>query len=70
MADSVKVEFHVLPYAPDPEKQESVNIGVIVFEGGVSSGGRVEVRFVDDWRRAKALNPAADIPYFKALQKD
>jgi hypothetical protein len=42
--------YTVIRYTPNPIAEESINFGVIVFHGS-----DVEIRFTDDWHRAKTF---------------
>ena len=66
MTDELKqCEFLLIRYVPDAIKDEFVNIGVLLLNGGTA-----EVRFTRDWRRVRCLDPAADIEMLEALEAD
>ncbi|MFB3915144.1 MAG: DUF3037 domain-containing protein [Terriglobales bacterium] len=66
MADKSKLEFFLLRYIPDAVKDEFVNIGVVLLNGG----GNAEVRFTRDWRRVRCIDPGADIEMLEALEME
>ncbi len=66
MAVNNQLEFSLIRYVPDVVKGEFVNIGVMLFD----DAGNVHLRFTRDWRRARALDPAADIETLEALESD
>jgi hypothetical protein len=63
MSDLKKVEFFLLRYVPDAIKDEFINIGVVVMDGGAA-----QVRFTQDWRRVRCLDPGADIEMLQGLE--
>jgi hypothetical protein len=70
MADKRQLEFFLLRYVPNAIKNEFVNIGVVMVEGGAQSGGYADVRFTRDWRRLLWLDPQADVDMLEALERD
>ena len=70
MADLRKLEFFLLRYVPDAVKDEFVNIGVVMLEPGANGEGFADVRFTQDWRRVRCLDPQADIEMLEALEPD
>jgi hypothetical protein len=71
MAGSEKRElgFFLLRYVPDAVKDEFVNIGVVLIGDGADSG-YADVRFTRDWRRVLCLDPAVDLEWLQALERD
>lgn len=66
MADGLKqFEFFLLRYVPDAIKDEFVNIGLVL-----TDGESTQVRFTQDWRRVRCLDPAADIEMLQGLEID
>jgi hypothetical protein len=70
MAASRHLEFFLLRYVPDAVKDEFVNIGVVVVENGSTGTAFSDLRFTQDWRRVKCLDPDADIEMLEALEQD
>jgi hypothetical protein len=66
MADLKKCEFFLLRFVPDVVKGEFVNIGVVVLEEGAD--GFTGVRFTRDWRRARCLDPEADLELLQSFE--
>ena len=67
MADSLKeLEFFLLRYVPDVVKEEFVNVGLVLLE----PNGYADVKFTNDFRRVKCLDPAADIEVLQALEQE
>jgi hypothetical protein len=63
--DSKHLDFVLVRYTPDAVKGEFVNIGVVLLDGAAT-----HIRFTKDWRRLRALDPAADIETLQALEAD
>ncbi|MFZ0420483.1 MAG: DUF3037 domain-containing protein [Candidatus Sulfotelmatobacter sp.] len=70
MAHRRQLEFFLLRYVPDAVKDEFVNIGVVMVEGGANGGGFADVRFTRDWRRVRCLDPQADVEMLAALERE
>lgn len=70
MVEKRKLEFFLLRYVPDAVKEEFVNIGVVIFEPGANGAGFAEVRFTQDWKRVRCLDPQADIQVLAAIEND
>jgi Protein of unknown function (DUF3037) len=70
MTDKRQLEFFLLRYVPNAVKDEFVNIGVVMVEAGVKSGGFAEVRFTRDWGRVWCLDPEADVEMLTALERE
>ena len=70
MAGLKNLEFFLLRYVPDAIKDEFVNIGVVVLEPDANGQGFVDVRFTQDWRRVRCLDPQADVEILQALEAD
>jgi len=67
MQNSRQVEFFLLRYVPHAVRQEFVNIGVLMVEGGANGAVFADVRFAKDWRRVRCLDPQADVDVIEAL---
>jgi Protein of unknown function (DUF3037) len=67
MADKRQLEFFLLRYVPHAVRQEFVNIGVLMVEGGANGSVLADVRFAKDWRRVRCLDPQADVEVLEAL---
>ena len=65
-----QLEFFLLRYVPNAVRNEFVNIGLVMVEGGADSGGFADVRFTRDWRRVRWLDPQADVEMLEALERD
>ena len=61
-------EFQLLRYVPDTVRNEYVHIGVILREQG--SREAVEVRFTQDWRRVRCLDPEADTALLEGMESE
>ena len=71
MTDSLKnCEFFLLRYVPDAVKDEFVNVGVVLLESGGNGSGFADVRFTNDWRRVRCLDPGVEVELLEALQSD
>ncbi len=63
MPERRQFDFFLLRYVPDAVKDEFVNIGLVLMNGDTA-----EVRFTDDWRRVRCLDPSADIEMLQSLE--
>ncbi len=64
-------EFFLLRYVPDAVKDEFVNIGILLMESGSNgNGGYADVRFTNDWRRVRCLDPDADVELLKQFEEE
>jgi hypothetical protein len=70
MAGQRQIEFFLLRYVPHAVRQEFVNIGVLMVEGGTNGAVFADVRFAKDWRRVRGLDPQADVEVIDALLRD
>jgi len=70
MAAKRQLEFFLLRYVPNAVRNEFVNIGVVMVEGGAHGDGFADVRFTRDWRRVRWLDPQADVDMLEALERD
>jgi hypothetical protein len=66
MPDKMQCRFFVLRYAPDPVKNEFVNIGLVL----LPPAGSAQIRFTRDWSRVRCLDPEADLEVLQALEGD
>ncbi len=58
MPDLKNCEYFLVEYAPSPLRETRVAIGLFLFE---DSGRLVRYGFANDWRRARCLDPQADL---------
>jgi len=58
----------VLRYVPDVVKGEFVNIGVVLLEQG--EDGFTGVRFTRNWRRARCIDPDADLELLQSFEDE
>jgi len=70
MAERRQVEFFLLRYVPHAVRQEFVNIGVLMVEGGENGAVFVDVRFAQDWQRVRCLDPQVDVEVLEALLRE
>ena len=70
MAEKRQVEFFLLRYVPHAVRQEFVNIGVLMVEGGENGAVFADVRFAKDWRRVRGMDPQADVEVIEALLRE
>jgi DUF3037 family protein len=70
MTERIHLEFFLLRYVPDTVKGEFVNIGVIAKEIGANAAGFVDVRFTQDWRRVRCLDPHVDMDALNAFEQE
>src|SRR5277367_1541483 len=73
LGERSQCEFFLVRYVADRVKGEFVNIGVLLRETAKVDGqasGPVAVRFTNDWRRVRCMDPDADIEMLKALESD
>jgi hypothetical protein len=69
MSDKRQFEFFLLQYAPDPIKEEAVNVGVVLLGVG-EDAAYAKVRITPDWRRVLCLDSDADLELLDALGRD
>jgi hypothetical protein len=65
MSDLKQCEYILLRYVPDAVREEFVTLGVLLLDGGAP-----RLRFTQDWRRMRCLDPAADVEMLAALEAD
>jgi len=70
MSEKRQLEFFLLRYVPHAVRQEFVNIGVLMVEGGANGAVFADVRFAKDWRRVRCLDPQADLDVIDALLRE
>ena len=70
MPAEYKCNCRVLRYAPDPVKGEFVNIGLVFREDRGSEPPRISVRFTDDWRRVRCVDPGFDEMMLREIEGD
>lgn len=71
MEERRRCEFSLIRYVPDPVKNEFVNIGVLLREAaepGQDGVVRTELRFTQDWKRVRCVDPHADVDMLEALE--
>ena len=61
-------EFFLLRYVPDAVKDEFVNIGLVLLQRSAKGTEFAEVRFTQDWRRVRCLDPGADLEVLQAME--
>ena len=75
MSDLRHFEVFLLRYVPDAVKDEFVNIGVVMVEAGSNGAGAdgkgfADIRFAQDLRRVRCLDPQVDMEMLEALERD
>jgi hypothetical protein len=70
MGDRRQLEFFLLRYVPHAVRQEFVNIGVLMVEGGENGAVLADVRFAKDWRRVRRSDPDIDVEVIEAMLKE
>jgi hypothetical protein len=68
MAEYKQCEFFVLRYTPQQDRDEFVNVGVVLLEA--APNGFTGVRFTRDWRRARCLDPDVDVELLTSYEHD
>ncbi|MGD0735231.1 MAG: DUF3037 domain-containing protein [Terracidiphilus sp.] len=66
-------EFQLLRYVPDAVRNEYVHIGVILREHGEGDGAGPEpmmVRFTNDWRKVRCLDPDVDTALLEGMESE
>ncbi|HEY1802262.1 MAG TPA: DUF3037 domain-containing protein [Terriglobales bacterium] len=66
MAEKKQYEFFLLRYVPDAVRDDSVTIGIVMYEPGNRSGFS-EVRLTEDWRRLRCFDPEVNVEELQAL---
>ena len=59
-------QFYLLRYVPNIVRGEFVNIGVVLFD---PDAGRLQPRFLENFRRVRRLHPWADVEVLSALER-
>lgn len=67
MSGRLPCEFFLVRYAPDPVKNEFVNIGVLLRPVGE---GAPELRLTRDWSRVRCLDPDADTEMLEGMETE
>ena len=67
MDNATQCDFLLMRYAPDPFKNEFVNIGVMLLE---RDGEFADVRFTHDWARVRCADPQAGVDILQSLEAD
>jgi len=64
--------FQVIRYAPNPMRDEFVQVGVMLWEQNAAESGkpRMELRFTRDWRRLRCLDPDADTAALDGMENE
>jgi hypothetical protein len=65
MAEKKQLEFFLVRYVADAIRQITVPIGIVMHEPGVEGG---IVRFTQDWRLVRCVDPQADIEMLSAME--
>ncbi len=68
VAERRRCEFSLIRYVPDPVKNEFVNIGVLLREASQDGAAKTELRFTQDWKRVRCVDPHADVHMLEALE--
>lgn len=68
MTEKRQLEFFLLQYVPKVVTEEFVNIAVVMLEPTIDSQGFADVRFAENWKHVKSLDPGADIEMLDALK--
>jgi hypothetical protein len=68
MTEKRQLEFFLLRYVPKVVTEEFVNIAVVILEPAIDSQGFADVRFAENWKLVKSLDPGADIEMLDALK--
>lgn len=68
MTSRLPCEFFLVRYAPDPVKNEFVNIGVLLRP--LSPDGAPELRLTRDWSRVRCIDPDADTEMLESLETE
>lgn len=66
MAEKKHYEFFLLRYVPDAVRDDSVTIGIVMYEPGNRSGFS-EVRLTEDWRRLRCFDPEVNVEDLQTL---
>jgi hypothetical protein len=69
MAEKRQLEIFLVRYVVHAIQQISIPVGIIVREPNVE-GGFADVRFTQDWRRVRCLDPDADVEIVSALERE
>ena len=69
MSGRLPCEFLLVRYAPDPVKNEFVNIGVLIRPIGAAAGAP-ELRLTRDWSRVRCIDPDADTEMLEGLETE
>jgi hypothetical protein len=70
MTEKRQLEFFVVRYVPRVMAKEFVNIAVVMLESTVDSQGFADVRFAENWKQVKSLDPGADIEMLDGLKQE
>lgn len=78
MAEQIPCEFSLIRYVPDVVKGEFANIGVVLREvrpenlDGPEAARKAvtQVRFTQDWRRVRCVDPGAHIELLESIEED
>jgi hypothetical protein len=68
VSERLPCEFFLIRYAPDPARNEWVNIGVLLRETGRPESALLH--FTKDWSRVRCIDPDADIAILESLESE
>ncbi len=68
LQEQVQLAFQLLRWVPDVVRGEFVTIGVVLREPW--PGGRVMVRFADDWSRVRAMGGGLEVEVLRELAEE
>jgi hypothetical protein len=70
MREKRQFEFLLLRYVPKAMTEEFVNIAVVMLEDTSDPQGFMDVRFAENWKHVRSLDPGADIEMLDALKQE
>jgi hypothetical protein len=64
--------FQLVRYAPNPMREEFVQVGVLLWEQDPGEDGkqRMELRFTRDWRRLRCLDPDVETTLLEGMESE
>lgn len=68
MSARKQCDFYLVRYAPDPVRNEFVNIGVLLRDA--SRTEQMTVQFTKDWARVRCMDPDADVAMLESLESE
>lgn len=67
MAEKHQLEYFLLRYVPNGARGDCVNIGLVMTEAGLDSGGFADIYFTQDWKRTRCIQPDTDEEVLRSL---